>query len=189
MAMPVHPLVPQRMLWTVDQLEQLPEDGNRYEILHGELLVTAMPSTGHQGIAVRLLVLLANWCRAHTGWRCLAPGGVYISETSWLEPDVAVYPSPEYDNRPWRELPPPLLVAEVLSPSTGTRDRHSKRAAYLANGVAAVWTIDPDARTIECWTPASEFPKICRDSAVWLPDERLPALIVTTDELFGPPTA
>jgi len=152
MAMPAYPPVPDRMLWTFDQLEQLPEDGNRYEILDGELLVTPMPTSGHQGIATRLVVLLANWCRAHTGWKYLAPGGVYISQTNWLEPDVAVYPSPEYDNRSWRELPPPLFVAEVLSPSTGSVDRHRKRAAYLANGVADVWIIDADSRTIECWT-------------------------------------
>jgi Uma2 family endonuclease len=187
MAMPAYPPFPERTLWTVADLEQLPEDGNRSEILHGELLVTPLPSTGHQGVAARLLLLVANWCRAHTGWRFLAPGGVYISETNWLEPDVAVYPSPEFDNRPWRELPPPLWVAEVLSPSTRSRDRHSKRAAYLTNGVADVWIVDPDARTIECWSSGSEFPEICRDFAVWVPDEHLPALIVSTDELFGPP--
>lgn len=187
--MPALPPFPDRTMWTVADLEQLPDDGNRYEILHGELLVTPLPSTGHQGVAARLCVLLAIWCRAHTGWRYLSPGGVYISETTWLEPDVAVYPSPEYDNRPWRELPPPLLVAEVLSPSTSARDRHGKRPAYLAHGVDQVWIVDQHARTIECWTAASEFPETCRESVVWMPDKDLPALVVTTAELFGPPTA
>ena len=187
MAMPARPPIPERTIWTVADLERLPDDGNRYEVLHGELLVTPLPSTGHQGIAARLLALFAVWCRANTGWRYLAPGGVYISETSWLEPDVAVYPSPEYDDRPWQELPPPLLVVEVLSKSTRGRDRHNKRPAYLAHGVGEVWLVDKRARSIECWTSASEFPEICRESAIWVPDETLPPLIVTTAELFGPP--
>jgi Uma2 family endonuclease len=187
MAMPAYSL-PER-LWTFAQLEQLPEgDGNRYEILDGELLVAPMPSTGHQGIAARLTLLLGNWCRSHTGWLFLAPGGVYIGETSWLEPDVAVYRAPEYESRRWQELPPPLLVVEVLSPSNGSQDRHRKRAAYLANGVGEVWTIDPETRTIEVWTSASEFPQTFVDFVAWVPDENLPPLTVTADELFGPRT-
>jgi Uma2 family endonuclease len=113
---------------------------------------------------------------------------VYISETTWLEPDIAVYPSPEYDDRPWQELPPPRLVVEVLSKSTRGRDRYNKRPAYLAHGVDEVWLVDKRSRSIECWTAASEFPETRRDSALWLPDESLPALVVTTEELFGPPT-
>lgn len=185
MAMPALPLST-RKIWTIADLERLPDDGNRYEILHGELLVTPMPNTRHQGAASRLLVAVANWCRANNGWKFFAPGGVHISETSWLEPDVAVYPVPEYDERDWRELPPPQLVIEVLSKSTARRDRFQKRNAYLANGVAAVWVVDAKARVIECWTSASDFPETYRDSIQWVPDEKLPALIISFDELFGP---
>ena len=96
MAMRTSLLFPARSIWTVEDLERLPDDGNRYEILHGELLVTPLPSNGHQGVALRLACILLNWCRAHTGWAVRAPGGVYVSETTWLEPDVAVYPAPEY---------------------------------------------------------------------------------------------
>ncbi len=49
-----------RTIWTVDDLAQLPDDGNRYEILHGELLVTPLPSNSHQGVAGRLFVRLAR---------------------------------------------------------------------------------------------------------------------------------
>ncbi len=107
---------PDRTVWTVVDLEAIPDDGNRYEILHGELLVTPLPSTGHQRIAVRLTVLTVMWCRAHTGWTVLAPGGVHVSETTWLEPDLAVYAAQESASLSWRELPP-LLVVEVLSPA------------------------------------------------------------------------
>ncbi len=51
---------PDRTVWTVADLERLPDDGNRYEILHGELLVTPLPSNGHQGVAGRIARLLSN---------------------------------------------------------------------------------------------------------------------------------
>lgn len=186
MAMPALSGIPERTLWTVADLEQLPDDGNRYEILHGELLVTPLPSAGHQGVSARLLVSFAIWCRAHTGWRFLTPGGVYISETTWLEPDVAIYPSPEYLNLPWRDMPAPVLVVEVLSPSTRKRDRHRKRPAYLTHGVGQVWLVNEEARTIERWTAASEFPEINHGSITWSPSADLPSLVVTEAELFGP---
>ena len=180
------PLLPERDLWTVADLEQLPDDGNRYEILHGELLVTPMPSLGHQKVAARLLVSLATWCRQHTGWAFLSPGGVYISETTWLEPDIAIYQSPEYRNLHWREMPPPVLVVEVWSPSTGKRDRHRKRPAYLAHGVGEVWIVKEETRVIERWTAASEFPETHHGSITWTPDETKPALTIDETELFGP---
>jgi len=175
-----------RSLWTVADLERLPDDGNRYEILHGELLVTLLPSNEHQGIVGRIFRYLANWCEATTGWACRTPGGVYVSETTWLEPDICVYPAPEYSRLPWTEMPPPLLVVEVGSPSTRRRDRHRKRPAFLAHGVGEVWTIDARRRAIERWVRASEFPEKHLDGITWQPVESLPTLVVTANEIFGP---
>ncbi len=175
-----------RTVWTVADLERLPDDGNRYEILHGELLVKPLPSTAHQRIAMRLSVLFVLWCRAHTGWTVLAPGGVYVSETTWMEPDLAVYAAPESADLSWREMPPPLLVIEILSRSTQRRDRHRKRPAYLAHGVGEVWTIDAKRRTIERWTAATEFPEMHDDGIRWAPDAAPAPLVVTADEIFGP---
>lgn len=186
MAMPISPSTPDRDVWTVADLERLPYDGNRYEILYGELLVTPLPSAGHQGVAARLFVNLAIWCRAHTGWRYLSPGGVYISETTWLEPDIAIYPAPEYLQQDWREMPPPVLVVEVLSPSTKKRDRHRKRPAYLAHGVSEVWIASEKDRTVERWTAASEFPESFRDTITWTPAETQPTFVMSYAELFGP---
>lgn len=175
-------------IWAVADLDQSPESGNRYELLHGERLVNPFPSNGHQGVAGRLFVRLANWCSAHSDWACRTPAGVYISETTWLAPDIAVYAAPEYAAIPWRELPPPLLVVEVESPFTRRRDRHRKRPAYLAHGASEVWTISEATREIERWTAASEFPEMCRDGITWAPDAAAPPMLVTADELFGPAT-
>jgi len=190
MAMPVRTTtsspLPERSMWTVADLERLPDDGNRYEILHGELLVTPMPTNNHQGVAVRLPANLYTWCRAHTGWTGRAAGGVYVGETTWLEPDIAVYPTPEYSDASWRTLPAPLLVVEVLSPSTRKRDRHRKRTAYLAHGVGAVWIVDAHTRTVERWTKASGFPDLLGDPIAWSAEGALPAMSISGLELFGP---
>ena len=61
-----------------------------------------------------------------------------------------------------------------------------KRPAYLANGVAEVWLIDRDTRSIERWTAASEFPDTFQGSITWAPDPLLPPMVVAELELFGP---
>jgi Uma2 family endonuclease len=180
------PTISDRVVWTVSDLEALPRDGNRYEILHGELLVSPLPALPHQGVATRLTVALLNWCRAYVDWTIRAPGGVYISEATWLEPDIAVYPCPEFSVRRWQELPPPVLVVEVLSPSTTKTDRHRKRPAYLAHGVHEVWLIDEEARSVERWTKDALFPEPLGASPTWAPSGIAESLTVRDDELFGP---
>ncbi len=184
MAMRSTPL-PKRTIWTVADVEALPKNGNRYEILHGELLVTPLPSNGHQYISANLLVIVMQWCRTHTGWAVRAPGGMYVNQTNWFEPDLCVYRTPHATDARWQEMPPPLLVVEILSKSTTKRDRHRKRPAYLANGVSEVWLIDRVTRTIERWTSASEFPDAFQGSITWTPDPALPPMVVTEEELFG----
>ena len=185
MAMRIAPL-PERSMWTVADVEALSEDGNRYEILHGELLVTPLPSNGHQSVAADLTYLVMQWCRTNTGWAVRAPGGMFVSETNWFEPDLCVYATTQRTDVPWREMPPPLLVVEILSRSTAKRDRHRKRPAYLANGVGEVWLIDRSARMIERWTATSEFPETFHGSIIWTPDPLLPPLTIPELELFGP---
>ena len=128
--MPVTTL-PERTMWTLADVEALPDDGNRYEILHGELLVTPLPSVTHDSAVATLLDHLAQWCNEHTGWAVSARGGIYVGETNWFEPDVCVFPAPRHSTVSWREMPKPVLVIEILSPSTTKRDRHRKRPAYL----------------------------------------------------------
>ncbi len=186
MAMPLSSSIPSKSLWTVADLEELPDDGNRYEILHGELLVTPMPVAWHQRIASRLSVAFGNWCKQVGGWESFAPGGVYIDQTSWLEPDLSVQQVPASGPvADWREMQPPVLVIEILSPSTTTRDRHRKRPAYLAHGVAEVWLFDIDAKTVEMWTAQSEFPQLHSTTIAWAPISDSPALTIELADLFA----
>ncbi len=166
--------IPELSVWTYDDLFDLPDDGNRYEILHGELLVTPPPAFGHERVGTKLLVELIRWCEAHTDWTVLPRGGVYVSQTNWFEPDVVVYPASGDGVTDWRALPVPVLVVEVLSPSTRKRDRHRKRPVYLAHGVPEVWTLDPTTLEIERWTTASEFPEPMGDPIRWVPRPDVP---------------
>lgn len=186
MAMPISAPIPPRSLWTVADLERLPDDGNRYEILHGELLVTPLPAAWHQRIAFRLAGEFAQWCKQVPGWECFSPGGVYIDQTSWLEPDFSVQKLPASGPvADWRDMQPPALVIEILSPSTRNTDRHRKRPAYLAHGVDAVWLVDIDAKSVERWTAQSEFPELHSTTIAWAPAGGAPALTIELAELFA----
>ncbi len=183
------PLAPAGSVWSLSDLDQFPQDGRRYEVLHGELLVTPPPSFGHQVAAADLSHVIRSWCRANTQWAVLSPSGFYVSETTWLEPDVAVFPVKPSKSVTWKNAPVPVLVVEVLSPSTRRRDRYAKRAAYLAHGVGEVWLLDVSARLLERWTSASEFPDTHRDGITWTPLPTASALALSADVLFGPPDA
>jgi Uma2 family endonuclease len=181
--------VPERGVWTVEDVWALPSrDGYRYEVLHGELLVTAMPTLPHQRAATVCTALLYAWARPLSTYSVFSPGGVFISDTTWLEPDVSVFPLPlDSSETDWRKLSAPVLVVEVLSPSTRKRDRHRKRPAYLAHGVGEVWIVDADRRLVERWTAASEFPVVVTDQMVWSPTADVAPLEFELAELFGGP--
>jgi Uma2 family endonuclease len=177
--------LPRRRVWTFADLDDLPRDGVRYEIIDGELLVTPMPSFRHQRAAIGCAVLFELWCREHVRWAVCSPGGVYVTETTWLEPDLAVYPVDPDADIPWPQLATPLLVIEILSQSTASRDRVRKRPIYLAHGVREVWLADRVSRTIERWTAGAEQPVLEQGSSIWHPDPSLPALTIPHETVFG----
>ncbi|MCU0634057.1 MAG: Uma2 family endonuclease [Gemmatimonadaceae bacterium] len=187
--MPAVPTLPDREIWTVEDLDALPDDGNRYEVLYGELLVTSAPSHRHQNAATALSYLLFDWCRERTGFATLAFGGFHVDRTTFLLPDVALYAMDQHSGVPWPEVPPPVLAIEVLSPSTRKRDRHRKRPAYLQHGVRAVWLVDVDHRRVERWHTGAEFPVIEEESFRWSPQPDGPPIDIAFDTIFGPAVA
>jgi Uma2 family endonuclease len=86
-----------------------------------------------------------------------------------VEPDLFVVPRATPPGSHWRDLDRPILVVEVLSPITATRDRGIKHHLYLRGGIQEYWIVDPDARLIERWRPADDRPEILTDSITWLP--------------------
>jgi len=126
--------------FTVDDLERMPDDGRRYELLDGVLLVSPAPGTRHQTVVLELAVLLRNGCPPDMRVM-IAPYAVRTSGDNELQPDVLVARDEDLTER---LLPAaPLFVAEVLSPSTTLIDMNSKKAAYERMGVPSYWVIDP----------------------------------------------
>lgn len=136
--------------YTVDDLERLPEDGNRYELLDGVLLVTPAPSSGHQIVANRIQTRLSAALdpdHAHV----VGPGAIAVPPRTQLQPDVLVYPARFGPRVEWAKITEHWLAVEVLSRSSRMYDREIKRAAYFALGVRQLWLVDQQNRTVEVW--------------------------------------
>ena len=128
-----------------------PDDGNRYEVIDGELYVTPPPNREHQHASGELHGTIWSYLRANPiGVMYAAPFGVILDTPSGVQPDL-VYVSNER-----REIltdqgisGAPDLVVEILSPSTRSRDRGIKLRVYQAAGVQRYWIADPRTRTLE----------------------------------------
>ena len=132
--------------WTVDDLVHSPDDGQRYEILDGVLLVSPAPRVRHQIAIVRLTVLLDRVCPpdhqvlvAPVDWQ---PDG----RTS-LQPDLMVVRLDRLREKNVAEAP--TLVVEVLSPSTARFDRMVKMSRYAEGGIAQCWLVDPAGPSVQ----------------------------------------
>jgi Uma2 family endonuclease len=168
MAMPVRDL---DLDWTVERALALPGDGNRYEVLDGELFVTPAPSWGHQSVLAKLFKRLDAYVEGQRlGWTRWSPADIVFSPRRLLQPDLFVVPWRDGGPpRAWADVKSLLLAIEVLSPSTARADRHRKRQIYQNEGVSEYWIIDGDARLIERWRPADERPEILHDELLWQP--------------------
>jgi Uma2 family endonuclease len=127
-------------LFTVDEPDRMPDDGRRYELLNGVLIVSPRPRLLHQEVAVELAVELREACPPYL--RVIPEPAVMMTRMTEFDPAIVVIR---------RELPheakvtePPLLIVEVCSPSTALIDLNRKRAAYEQFGVPSYWIIDPD---------------------------------------------
>jgi len=137
---------PERVILTYEDLLQLPNDRYRYEILDGELQVTAAPSTAHQTVVGNLFFLLTGHVRrCRLGQVFTAPLDVFLTDITVVQPDlVFVAESRKEIIFPQCVRGAPDLVVEVLSPSTAQTDRGGKRQIYARHGIPSYWLLDPD---------------------------------------------
>jgi Uma2 family endonuclease len=155
--------------YTVADLDLLPDDGNRYEVLAGTLLVTQSPGTAHQGVAARLSALFASHILARR-IALFSPGVVTLPPLTQLEPDLLVVPARFVPGIPWADITEHWLAVEILSRSSRVYDREFKRDAYLTLGVREVWLVDVRARSVEGCVRAGEG-RVVRDAVTWtMPD-------------------
>ena len=78
----------------------------------------------------------------------------------------------------------PLLIAEVLSPSTALNDRITNRRRFQASRVGEYWIVDVDGRVIERWRPDAERPEILAERVEWQPRPGIPPLAIDLSEYF-----
>lgn len=141
--------LPDRQTWTLDDLVRLPDDGHRYEIIDGSLLMSPAPSKRHQGAAYRLANVL----------RAAATPDVEVAESVAVDlgtavsdlgvqvpvPDIVVADAASYwDERHGLCPQDLLLVVEIVSPGASGRDRVWKPALYARSGIPAFWRVELD---------------------------------------------
>lgn len=173
--------------WTRDELERFPDDGNRYEVLHGQLLVTPQASLDHQIIAMRLAAALYAYCEAHRAGIAVGPGAVIFGKSE-LQPDFEILPPGSVKPRKkWDETPCPILVVEVLSPFAVSRrrDLSIKKDAYLRLGIATYWVVDHDERRVHVWS-AGNREEVITTVLRWQPVPNVAPFELQLAELFRP---
>jgi Uma2 family endonuclease len=171
--------------YTVDEVLAFPDDGNRYELVDGELLVTPGPGQVHEIVLLRLTVLVYQYVASVSGVAQVfsSRGDVIWGPREYVQPDLFVVPSAEVTGN-WRDCQHLLLAAEIVSPSSARADRVRKRRLYQRRGVATYWVVDPDARMVEVWRPGDERPEIVTDELRWRVAREAGDLVVQVPSLF-----
>jgi Uma2 family endonuclease len=174
--------------YTADMVRALPDDGKRYEVVHGELLVTPAPRTWHQEIVGRLYRWLCSYVEvaAPSLHVFASPADISWSDDTLVQPDVFVVPRTEAATLDWRHIRDLQLVVEVLSPASTRADRFAKRRLYQEQRIAEYWIVDADEQAVEVWTPEAVRPVVERERVVWQPGGAGRRLTLVLEELFRP---
>jgi Uma2 family endonuclease len=182
MAMPA-----QHTEWTVDMVRALPDDGNRYEVIDGELLVTPAPSLVHQRAVAELLDIVRPYTKAYRiGEALTSPADVIVyGPRKFVQPDLFVLPLVNRAPvRAWTEVGRLLLAVEVLSPSTEHTDRGRKRTLYKEKAVPEYWIVNTGDRIVERWRPDNTPVETLSESLKWSPDQDAPPLVIDLQSYF-----
>src|SRR4029077_7251455 len=161
---------------------------NRYETVHGELLVTPAPRMWHQIVVDRLHDALKTYLVGQREWYLF--GGA--ADVSWgapdvlVQPDLFVVPLAEARTLDWARLRRLELVVEVLSPTTARADRFTKRRLYQEMRVPTYWVVEPEEHFVEVWTPEVALPRVERERAGGLAAGDIEPLVLSVAELFRP---
>ena len=161
----VDPMALSQITWR--DVQQMPDDGKRREAIEGELYVTAAPSFRHQRICHRLAVALDDLLE-QPGYGVLAsaPVGIEFPATGeGVQPDLVFISEARRSiiAEDWIRGAPDLVV-EILSSSTGDRDRGVKLKLYRTQGLPEYWIVDPEAEAVEVWRFGGDEPRCERFS-------------------------
>jgi Uma2 family endonuclease len=124
--------------FTIDDLDEMPDDGRRYELVDGVLLVSPAPRWRHQHAEVQLVLALGPACPRE--FTVLTPIDVRGGPHTSMQPDLSVVRDSDLVSDQFQAVP--VLAVEILSPRTARVDRKLKRDVYAALGVASYWIVD-----------------------------------------------
>jgi len=157
--------------WTREKVWALPEDGQRRELIDGELVVTPAPAYLHQRAVSDLAYLLRHaltLAPGSTARLLTSPADLTLGEDEILQPDLFIYQAPaDRQVGGWKDIRTLMLVVEVLSPSTARYDRGLKRLRYQRARVPEYWIVDLDGRVVERWRPDDARPEILNTRLQW----------------------
>ena len=149
MAARIEPLI------TVDDLDSMPEDGNRYEIIEGELFVSRAPGVPHQRASTNIVINFGIYLIANPIGEVIATPGLIFGKYSGVIPDIVFYTHERAREiiSGERLVAAPELVIEILSRGRENvaRDRIVKRQLYAKYEVAEYWIVDAENRAIEVY--------------------------------------
>jgi len=175
---------------TYDEFQTLPRDGSkRFELIEGEVFLTPSPNTKHQRAVVKLLRVLADYAEQHDlGEVFVAPYDIVFSKWTALEPDLLFVRRERLSIITEANVQgAPDLVIEILSPGNKAYDRETKHRVYEEAGVAEVWYVDPEKRSVEIMNLGSdrryEVTATLSGNAA-IVSKALPGLSLTLDEVF-----
>jgi Uma2 family endonuclease len=171
--------------FTTDDLRSFAEDGQRYELLEGMLLVTPAPGSAHQVVLGRLFGAVQRHLATDGMAHAVSPGEIEVAPKTLLEPDLLVFPASYAPGTAWRKIRGWWLAAEVFSPSSRVYDRAYKRDAYLSLGVREVWLVDLDERAVFV-SRGGEAGRDVRHAGqlLWTPAELREPLAIDVASLF-----
>lgn len=183
MGMPAHDAA----YYTVDDVLAFPDDGQKYELAYGKLLVSPSPRFRHQDIVMRLAVPLAHYCVRHACGRVfnVAADLTWGRQDVLTQPDIFVIGAEDSAVREWSDVRRVALIAEVLSPSSRSHDRFDKRRVYQDRSVDLYWIVDPETKSAEVWTPNAQFPVMEYEKLTWAPAGAAEPIAVVLRELFA----
>jgi Uma2 family endonuclease len=170
--------------WTLEELHSLPDDGNKYELVRGELFVTPPPTDFHETISAKLTRILDPYVATHGLGYVYRPRAVMRFTGSEVEPDLMVRQPQADRDADWDRAPLPALIVEIFSGTTRRRDQHQKRELYLSAGVPEYWMVDPERRVVTVVRPGRPDLE-CTETYDWSPPGASAPLILEVAPLFA----
>ena len=168
---------PRQGYWTYDDYAALPDDGQRYEVVNGVLVVAPAPDGPHQDAVLRIAhYLLVHVEFAGLGKVRVAPFDVELSSIDTFQPDVFVVLNVHLGKMHKKKMiGAPDLAVEVISPSSGVMDRLVKYAVYASAGVPEYWLVRAEEKSIEVFIlEQGEY----RSLGVFSGQQRLPSRVI-----------